>query len=559
MGLCLTSSRRVRRYVASGLWGSGCLHEYLEQNAEEQPRALALVDPQNRREVAAGDPVQLTQAEAADAVRRLGLVFAELGLEPGDLIAIQLPQIVEAPLAMLAAARAGLVACLVPPIWGAREVQSALRSIAPRAILSWDTPGNTSSRLQGLRHVAAALPSIRFLLAIAETAPDGVIPLGQFAAESLRKSKKGDTPADVHGASTDANDVAFVTWSAAEAGSPRGLARSHNELKASGLAIANLAGLEDGGRLLCPYPLAGYPALAAFLVPWLLTAGTLAFHRTESLAGFRAALASAPAAFTAVPARLEASIAGALSGLGRRSPGVVAVMRDLRLDPAYVPAAAAGLPPLVDIVNLGDTALHADWRGQAGPLSIAKVRRREDDERGLPMLETHLAPPRPDDPPEARELFVRSPMSPSAAISEGAGAFAPMQDAEGFVATGLLARASGNRLVPSMGDRSTAIARGAFALRIADVRRLYGTIPGVAAAAIETVSDPVVGRRIRALLSVEADCGLDEAGVRDWLAAAGAGPLYLADDIRISAAANEAGTVSPAAGGGPEAATATRS
>ncbi len=43
--------------------------------------------------------------------------FVELGLEPGDRIAVQLPNLALQPLTMLAAWRAGLTVAVMPMLW----------------------------------------------------------------------------------------------------------------------------------------------------------------------------------------------------------------------------------------------------------------------------------------------------------------------------------------------------------------------------------------------------------------------------------------------------------
>ena len=73
----------VRRYVASGHWRSDTLTGWLSRHALERPNATAIVTPDGPLDFAA----------FADRVDRLARSFAGLGLGPGDVIAVQLPNV----------------------------------------------------------------------------------------------------------------------------------------------------------------------------------------------------------------------------------------------------------------------------------------------------------------------------------------------------------------------------------------------------------------------------------------------------------------------------------
>ena len=82
-----------------------------------QPDALALVDPFDKLRVTGQPPRQLTFAQADRAIAALAAHFIAAGLPPNSIIALQLPNTIELPLALLAAHRAGLVVTLLPQLW----------------------------------------------------------------------------------------------------------------------------------------------------------------------------------------------------------------------------------------------------------------------------------------------------------------------------------------------------------------------------------------------------------------------------------------------------------
>src|SRR3712207_2459668 len=85
-GLRLTPEM-VRRYTDQGAWGTTRLHDHLDRHARERPDHLAVVSP------ARGGPeeTRLTSRQLADEVGRAARAMRALGLGPGDVVSIQLP------------------------------------------------------------------------------------------------------------------------------------------------------------------------------------------------------------------------------------------------------------------------------------------------------------------------------------------------------------------------------------------------------------------------------------------------------------------------------------
>src|SRR5680860_1114643 len=77
--------------------------------AELEPGAIAFTDSIDRKARSLGTPRTLTYGQGAAIIARIEHEFRKLGLSAGDIIAIQAPNVVEAPLVILAAWRVGLV------------------------------------------------------------------------------------------------------------------------------------------------------------------------------------------------------------------------------------------------------------------------------------------------------------------------------------------------------------------------------------------------------------------------------------------------------------------
>ena len=96
--------------------------------------------------------------------------FIELGLAPGNRIAIQLPNAIEAPLALLAAWHAGRTVCAI------RCSATPKTASEPRALIG-------VGEVARLREVAAEAISVAFVLGFGRHLPDGVIDLDAAATQ----------------------------------------------------------------------------------------------------------------------------------------------------------------------------------------------------------------------------------------------------------------------------------------------------------------------------------------------------------------------------------------
>src|SRR5216683_2071558 len=102
--MILGSEERIREFTTKGWWGTDTLSDLFRRNVEHAPQAIAVADPLNRSEFTDGKPQQLTYAELQRAVDRLATILLEHGIRKDDILAVQLPNIIELVIVYLAAA-----------------------------------------------------------------------------------------------------------------------------------------------------------------------------------------------------------------------------------------------------------------------------------------------------------------------------------------------------------------------------------------------------------------------------------------------------------------------
>ncbi|MHA1523265.1 MAG: AMP-binding protein, partial [Alphaproteobacteria bacterium] len=460
---------------------------------------------------ATGPARDLTYRQCWRVVQELAAHFKACGLEAGDIVGIQLPPIVEAPLTLLACWHAGLIASPLPVPWRAGEISQALDSVAARALIAWSDP-HDGARMSDLCQAGASITSVRAVLAFGQSGADGVIGLDDVFDIALDQTTRGDaggTEIFQDQTSDDANAVATLTWdvsSSTDAGSAA--ARSHNQWIAAGSTTVVGAGLGDQPAILCPYPLNNLVSIGALMVPWVLNGGTLVLHRPFDLGVMCDQLAQTPADFTCLPLAMAQQLAQELDH--RNMGGALGVLGVHWRNENPVPH--GGEPTnmrWVDVVNLAEIALILR-PSQAGQRDQPGLPRGEIQAGGGPATcEIRLKFGANAD--LGNEAEIRSPMAPSAQMAGKSGAdngrFSSAIDDQGFVATGLLCHRLGDDAMRITETGEHQARYGALAISLDELDELYKSHQSIADAAAFTQPDDIMGQRLIAAIIPTGDEG----------------------------------------------------
>lgn len=248
------------------------LDDLFRRTVARQPDRIALIDPPNKQRVTGETPLELTFAQADQAVSAIAADFVGAGLPPGSIVAVQMPNTVENVVTVLAAIRAGLVVALLPQLWRQSELTNALNRVGARAIVG-------ASRIEIVDHAELALNaaaetfSIRHVFGFGRDLPEGMTPL------AIRTSgMNGWLPP----APLDARRPAIISFDVTPDGF-RAIPRNHVQLISGGLAIGLESGLPQDARLLSAMTLSSFAGFASSVVTWLLSGGSLALHHPADL------------------------------------------------------------------------------------------------------------------------------------------------------------------------------------------------------------------------------------------------------------------------------------
>lgn len=146
--MSLIDTATARRYVESGWWGTEPLHEVIRARATATPHLDAFVTPTDRTSWATYDAV-------ADDI---AATLVAMGIEPGLRVAVQLPDTFLVHAALVATARAGVVAVGIGARAGRRELAHLIGKTGARTLITALTNNLDSELLiRDLREYGATL------------------------------------------------------------------------------------------------------------------------------------------------------------------------------------------------------------------------------------------------------------------------------------------------------------------------------------------------------------------------------------------------------------------
>lgn len=433
-------------------------------------------------------------------VRCLATGLEQLGVRPGDVVGVQLPNGRTAVIADLALAAIGAVALPFPVGRGGLEAESLLRRAEAVAVIA-------SVEHRGNRHaadlctLAASLPALRHVIAAGPgTAPEGTIPLSGL----LRSDPAAFVPAR-----PDPDSAARILVSSGSEAEPKMIAYSHNALAGGrGNFLASL--MPDGTppRALFLVPLGSAFGSSGTAVTLARHGGTLVLleHFTPE-AALAAIREHAPTHVLGVPTMVRMMLdlldRPDEAQRGELPAPTALILGGSALDETTAEQAgrAFGCPVVnlygsADGVNCHTGLSGSDPEAQEVPDGAGIVAGRPDPRvTDIRITDTETGRALPDG--EIGEIVARGPMTPMCYVGS------PELDEryrtpDGWVRTGDLGRIDRSGLLHVVGRLKDIVIRGGANISPAEVERELASHPRVRDVVCVGVPDGVMGERLAA-------------------------------------------------------------
>ena len=237
-------------YRATGAWGTQTFNDLLEEGAVQRW-------PDNEFVVASPvRPATLTYREMHERGVRLAGALHALGLRKGDVLAMEMPNWMEACQLYHAATALGLVVVPIIHIYQAKEVEFILRQSGAKAFVvpdDWRGVDYTGMVSQ----IRPRLPELTHTIVVGSKTPDGTI---SFA--DLEKNATDDFPRP----DISPDDPHILAYTSGTTSDPKGVVHSHNSLLAECRQTKACSGGDERDVFLCPNPIGHIAGIFSALI-----------------------------------------------------------------------------------------------------------------------------------------------------------------------------------------------------------------------------------------------------------------------------------------------------
>ncbi|MBX3477732.1 MAG: acyl--CoA ligase [Brevundimonas sp.] len=495
---------RAEAFHAKGWWFEETINDLFRASVRRNPEGLALADAPNREDFTTGSPRRLTYAQTDAAVSALAGRMAARGVGKDDVVAAQLPNIVESVLVLLACARLGAVYSPLLPQFDENELKPILANLRPRLFL-------TVSRFKK-RDLSEA--PIR----LSEGGDCQVVVLDRlddpdawWAPDAESETALAEALAQGRAC---ADDVFTVCWTSGTEGEPKGAMRTHNNWRWTGQIMIDSAGMRPDDVILNTRPLVNMAAIGGSVMPWVMGGGALILHSPMDVGLVIQQIRDEAVNVTFMPPAFFISL---LQDEALRASADLSSLRVMGTGSAAIPGWVIGRMETefgVQIINffgsnegmsllsspadtpnpehrgayfprLGDPRF--DW--PALPQSVQITGRLVDVDSGETI----------DEPGRPGELRMSSP-SIFGGYHGRSDLTAAAFDADGFLKTGDLFEIAGQgelaRYYRFVGRCKDIIVRGGLKIAPAELDELLSQHPGIKEAATYAIADPRLGEKV---------------------------------------------------------------
>ena len=247
-------ARLFDRYRAAGLWGMRTFNDLLAESAVERwPDNLFVVASPTR-------PATLTYREMHEQGLRLAGALHALGLRKGDVLAMEMPNWMEACLLYHAATTLGVVITPIIHIYQAKEVEFILRQSGAKAFVVPDD-WRGIDYVGMIEAIRPRLPELDHVIVVGDKTPAGTLAFDEVAESATDDFPRPDISPD------DPHVLAYTSGTTAD---PKGVVHSHNSLLAECRQTKACSGGAERDVFLCPNPIGHIAGIfSALIAPFM--------------------------------------------------------------------------------------------------------------------------------------------------------------------------------------------------------------------------------------------------------------------------------------------------
>ncbi|MDP7509437.1 MAG: AMP-binding protein [Dehalococcoidia bacterium] len=521
-----TPPELIEHYRRQGWWGDTVITDYLDRWVEAKPDRVALVSHFYTTDRA----VTLSYRQFSRLVDRTAWTLLDLGVEPGDRVAVQLPNWWHYTLFYLACVRIGATIVPITPIMRHRQIRLMLSRTEARAMVvpstyrSFDYAGM-------MQELAGELPHLKTVIVVGEPVPQGMY---SFDAEILdRRREAGRSEAELRKLRPDpVQGLGAICFTSGTTGEPKGVMHTHATLMYHCVGHNSVLGLTQEDKILMGSPLGHLTGFGYGVnMPLVLGAKTVYMDVWDPETAVRL-IAEEGVTWTmgATPFLMDLIRASA--------PNLydISALRYFICAGAPIPAA------LVEEAHetLPCRVISAWGMTEDGAVTFIRPedppsRAAESDGLPIPGMEVRVVDPATREPlPSGREglLVARGP-GQFVGYYKRADLWEEAHDAEGWFETGDQARLGEAGYIRITGRLKDIIIRGGENIPVVEVEEILFRHPKVREVAVVATEVSRMGERACACVVLEPGETMAFADLLDWFARSQTAKQYWPEDLQV--------------------------
>ena len=511
-------SRAMRE---AGFWLDKTIDDFLVASIARTPDKPALVGYRADRD----EPVRLSYRELGDKVALAAGALRGLGVVPGDVVALQVPNWWEFVVTSLACGRIGAVVNPLMPIFRERELEFMLGFAEAKVFV-------VPAMFRGFDHAAMAeslkraLPKLQHVLVVdgaGDNAFDRVLLQGTVRVEAASSRA---------GAALDPGELAVMMFTSGTTGSPKGVMHTCNTLLACNKALSGRFGLTSDDVLLACSPVGHMTGYAAVMVLGVYLGSTVVLQDIWEARRGVTLMAAEGVTYTAASSPFLSDICNAVAE-GAPKPDRLRsfLCGGAPIPPVLIDRAASELDLKVCSLwgmteslssTLTEPSRAADKSSKTDGRALDGVGVRIVDFDGKPMPTGATG-----------RLMVRG-----AQMSLGYYKRPDLAtyDADGWFDTGDLAYMDDEGYIRINGRTKDVLIRGGENVPVVEIEALLYKHPAVLMAAIVGYPDDRLGERACAFVELRPGASLDLAGVQAYMAECKVAKQYWPERVEVLSA-----------------------
>ncbi|TMH02162.1 MAG: cyclohexanecarboxylate-CoA ligase [Betaproteobacteria bacterium] len=508
----------ARAMRAAGFWLDRTVDEFLVEAVRRTPDKPALVAYRADR----AEPTRLSYRELADKVALAAGGLRALGVGPGDIVALQVPNWWEFVVTSLACGRIGAVVNPLMPIFRERELEFMLGFAEAKVLV-------VPAMFRGFDHAAMAeslkrsLPKLQHVVVVDGDGPNAFDRVLLQGGERVEPAASRETSALASG------DLAVMMFTSGTTGSPKGVMHTCNTLLACNKALSGRFGLTTDDVLLACSPVGHMTGYAAVMILGIYLGSTVVLQDIWEAKRGVTLMAAEGVTYTAASSPFLSDICNAVAeGAPRPTRLRSFLCGGAPIPPVLIDRAASEL----DLKVCSLWGMTESLSSTLTEPSRAAEKSSKTDGRALEGVDVRIVDfdGKPLPAGETGRLMVRG-----AQMSLGYYKRPDLAtyDAEGWFDTGDLAYMDDEGYIRINGRTKDVLIRGGENVPVVEIEALLYKHPAVATAAIVGYPDDRLGERACAFVELRPGATLDLAAVQAYMAECKVAKQYWPERVEV--------------------------